>query len=143
VVIHTMGRIAIEVYATDRRQFERMSKILSDAAAALQSLDGKHSLLGGGGDACQTDQDARAASSATPEPANPSTRTVWSSPRPSGRGTTRELKPARYVITGTRPRLRRPSSEIGGPRTRPPADVTSTSSSMRQPRASLNFSISA
>src|SRR5688572_17585181 len=28
---HTIGRIAIEIYATDRRQFDRMSRILSDA----------------------------------------------------------------------------------------------------------------
>jgi hypothetical protein len=53
---HEIGRILIEVYATDRRQFDRMSMILSDSRAALRSLAGGKKLMADG-DACSTDQD--------------------------------------------------------------------------------------
>jgi hypothetical protein len=54
---HTLGRTLIEVYATDRRQYDRMSKILSDAHTALRLLAGPQALTIAGGDACSTDQD--------------------------------------------------------------------------------------
>ena len=54
--LHDIGRILIEVYATDRRQFDRMSALLSDAAAAVRALAG-HKKITADGDACSTDQD--------------------------------------------------------------------------------------
>src|SRR4030095_13283018 len=42
---HEIGRTLIEMYATDRRQFKRMSRIVSDAAAALRSLAGEKKLM--------------------------------------------------------------------------------------------------
>ena len=53
---HTIGKTLIEVYATDRRQYRRMSQIMGDATAALHSLVGD-GLVGGEQIACQTDED--------------------------------------------------------------------------------------
>lgn len=53
---HTIGRVLIEVYATDRRQYDRMAAILSDARDALRALDGRKKLVNDG-DACSTDHD--------------------------------------------------------------------------------------
>lgn len=53
---HTIGRVLIEVYATDRRQFDRMSLILGDAKAALRSLAGEKKLMADG-DSCSIDTD--------------------------------------------------------------------------------------
>jgi hypothetical protein len=36
----TIGQVAIETYATDRRQYARISKVLSDATVALRALAG-------------------------------------------------------------------------------------------------------
>lgn len=36
-----IARLAIELYATDRRQYDRMSRVFRDAAAALEALAGQ------------------------------------------------------------------------------------------------------
>ena len=53
---HEIGQVLIEIYATDRRQYDRIARIMSDASAALRSLAGAKKLMADG-DACQTDQD--------------------------------------------------------------------------------------
>ena len=50
-----IARLAIELYATDRRQYNRMSRVFKDAAAALEGLAGEKRVKMSDLIGCQTD----------------------------------------------------------------------------------------
>jgi len=53
---HNIGKVLIEVYATDRRQYARIAGVMSDAVAALHALAGPQR-VSADSTACSTDQD--------------------------------------------------------------------------------------
>ena len=53
----TITRAALELYATDRRQYDRMARVLLDATRALEALSGEKKLLRADTVACQADPD--------------------------------------------------------------------------------------